>query len=122
MYFFIAIILIAELIIAVTVICLICKLDKKVLGLTQRVTNTRQKIHNALISLKEGVEKLVLGVHGMCKYAEIKKREYTMTIVRNILIYLLLFTLKGKSKKCVSAVQLAVLLKDCWDKGTACNS
>ena len=58
----------------------------------------------------------------MCKYAEIKKREYTMTIVRNILIYLLLFTLKGKSKKCVSAVQLAVLLKDCWDKGTACNS
>ncbi len=121
MYFFIAIILIAELIVAINVICLINKLDKKALILNEQVLNVRPKMHSALSSLKDGVEKLVLGVHGLCKYAELKKREYALIIARNILLYLLLFTLKGKSKKCVSAMQLAVVLKDCWDKGTSCN-
>ena len=117
MYFLIAIVLIAELIIAITVICLINKLDKKVLMLNERVTSIRPQIKGALDKMKNGVEQLVKGVHTLCKYAEIKKHEYTVAIVRNILIYLLLFTLKGRSKKCVSAMQLAVVLQHCWDKG-----
>ncbi len=122
MYFFIAVILIAELIIAANLICLIKKLDEKVLMLSETITESKPKLKDGLNAAKDAVAKLVEGVHALCKFAEKKKQEYTISIMRTVLIYALLFLLKGKSKKCLSAMQLAVVLKDCWDKGAACNS
>lgn len=122
MYFFIAIILIAELIIAANLIWLMLKLDKKVLEADQKVREIRPELKQGLKAAKNAVAKFVEGVHSLCRFAEKKKKEYTISIVKTILIYLLLFLLKGKRKKCLSVMQLAVVLKDCWDKGTACNS
>lgn len=122
MYLLIAIVLIAELIIATTIICQINKLDKKVLMLSDKIIGIRPDIKKSLDGFKDAVAKLVIGVHSLCKYAELKKQQYTISIIKNILLYALLFTLKGKSRKCVSAVQFAAALKDCWDKGAACNS
>lgn len=122
MYFFIAVILIAELIIATNLICLIIKLDKKALMLSEIIIESQPKLKEGLKATKDAVAKLVEGVHALCKFAERKKQEYTISIVRTVLIYALLFLLKGKSKKCLSAMQLAVVLKDCWEKGAACNS
>ena len=122
MYLLIAIVLIAELIIATTIICQINKLDKQVVVLSDMIVELRPEIKKALDVLKESVAKLVVGVHALCKYAEIKKQQYTISIIKNVLLYSLLFILKGKSRKCVSAVQFAAALKDCWDKGAACNS
>ena len=122
MYFFIAVILIAELIIAANLICLIKKLDEKVLMFSETITESKPKLKDGLNAAKDAVAKLVEGVHALCKFAEKKKQEYTISIVRTVLIYALLFLLKGKSKKCLSAMQLAMVLKDCWDKGAACNS
>lgn len=118
MYFFIATILIAELIIAVTLICQINKLDKKVCELSEKVTEAQPKVEATLTQMKEGVAKLVDGVYKLCEFAKAKKQEYTISIIKNILIYLLLFLLKGKSKKYASAIQLVSALRDCW----ACNS
>ncbi len=118
MYFFIAIILIAELIIAINLICLIIKLDKRVLAFSENLTVNHEKIKDGLKIFKTGVEKLVSGVHSLCTYARVKKQQYTISIVRTILLYALLFVLKGKSKKCVSALQLAAILKDCCE---SCN-
>ena len=121
MYLFIAIILIAELIIATNLVCLIIKADKKVLALSDKLTDVRPKIKDGLKSPKDAVAKLVEGVHKLSCYAEKKKQQYTMSIIKTVLIYALLIMLKGKSKKCLSAMQLAVVLKDCWDRGAACN-
>ncbi len=121
MYFLIAIILIAELIITANIVCLIVSVDKKTIALTKKITESKPKLKEALKSAKDSVTKLVEGVHALCKFAEKKKQEYTMSIARTILIYLLLFILKGKSKKCLSAMQLAIALRECWDCGAACN-
>ena len=48
MYLFIAIILIAELIIATNLVCLIIKADKKVLALSDKLTDVRPKIKDGL--------------------------------------------------------------------------
>ncbi len=122
MYLFIATILIAELIIATNLVCLIIKADKKVLAFSEKLTEVRPKIKGGLNSAKNAVAKLVEGVHKLSCYAEKKKQEYKISIIKTVLIYALLFLLKGKSKKCLSAMQLAVVLKDCWDRGAACNS
>lgn len=120
MYLFIAIILIAELIIATNVICLIQKLDKKVVNLSNQVVEARPKLDSALLCLKESVSKFVTGVHNLCVYAEKRTHKYITMVIQNVLMYALLYFLKGRSKRCVSALQLAFSLKDGWDK--ACNS
>ena len=114
MYIFIAIILIAELIIAANLVCLIVKADKKVLALCDKVTETRPKLEKGLLDFKVSVEKFVLGVHNLCEFARKQREKYIMSIVQNVLIYLLLIIMKGKSRRYFSAVQLAMSLKDCW--------
>lgn len=120
MYLFIAIILIAELIIATTVICLTVYADKKVIEFNKKVEKFRPKLQEGILSAKEAVAKFVLGVHKLCEFARRQREKYIISTIQNILIYFLLIFLKGKSKKCVSALQLAFTLKDCWDK--SCNS
>ncbi len=122
MYFLIAIVLISELIIAVNLICLIYKLDAKVLALTDNISSNHNTIKEILAGFKTGVSKLVIGVHALCNYARMKKNQYTISIAKTILLYALLFILKGKSRKCLSVLQLASVLKECWDKGAYCNS
>ena len=118
MYLFIAIILIAELIIATNVICLINKVDKKVLALDEKLCLSRAEICSGLKAFKDGVEKFVVGVHSLVEFGKRQRQKYMITMVQNILIYLLLFTLRGKRKKYAPAIRMAIALKDCW----ACNS
>lgn len=114
MYLFIAIILIAELIIAVNIICLIVKWDKKAVALNEKITQSRPKLQETLSCMKESVGKFVLGVHNLCEFARRQREKYIISAVQNVLIYLLLIFLKGRSKRCLSAMQLALSLKDCW--------
>ena len=118
MYLFIAIILIAELIIATNIICLIRKIDKKVLALDEHLYVVRPKICEGLTAFKDGVAKFVLGVHNLVDFAKRQRQKYLITTVQNILIYLLLFMLRGKKKKYASALRMAMTLRDCW----TCNS
>lgn len=118
MYVFIAIILIAEFIIASTVICHIRKLDRKVCELCDEITLAKPVLQNGLTVFSGATSKLVKSVEDIINFAKIKREQYIISMTKNLLIYFLLFMLKGKSKKYVSAVQLAVTLKDCWDKST----
>lgn len=120
MYLFIAIILIAELIIAANIISLIEKLDKRVVALSYKVVESRPKLDKALNELKYSVSKLVSGVHDLCVFAEKRRKKYISMVIQNILVYMLLFFLKGRSKRCIAALQLAFSLKEGWDN--ACNS
>ena len=114
MYTFIAIILIAELIIATNLICLIMKADKKVVEFSDKVSVMRPELEKGLGYLKKSVAKFVLGVQNLCEFARKQREKYLISIVQNILIYLLLIILKGKSKRYFSAVQLVMSLRDCW--------
>lgn len=118
MYLFIAIILIAELIIATNIICLITRIDKKVLALDEQLCNSRPQICKSLTAFKDGVATFVLGVHNLVEFAKRQRQKYLITTVQNILIYLLFFMLRGKKKKYASAMRMAMALRDCW----TCNS
>ncbi len=118
MYLFIAIILIAELIIATNIICLVNKIDKKVIAFDEQLYVIRPEICKKIAAFKDGVEKFVLGVHSLVDFARKQRQKYLITIVQNVLIYLLLFSLRGKKKKYASAIRMAMALRDCW----ACNS
>ncbi|MBE7710137.1 MAG: hypothetical protein E7Z93_06800 [Cyanobacteria bacterium SIG32] len=118
MYLFIAIILIAELIIATNIICLIKRADKAVLALDEKLCLSRPEICSSLKAFKEGVEKFVLGVHAIVEFSKRQRQKYLITIAQNVLIYLLLYMLRGKKKKYAPALRMAMALKDYW----ACNS
>ncbi len=115
MYFFIAIILIAELIITVTAICLIMNLDKKINLANKHLLEFRPKLYNQVAMIKTAVTKFVKTLHNIGIQAEEKKQQYLLSIIKNIMIYILLFNLKGKSKKCISAIQLASAIKECFN-------
>ncbi len=116
MYVFIATILIAELIIATTLIYHIKELDKKVCDLCDKVVSTKPILHSGLNAFNEVSSKLVKTVENMINFVKAKREQYIISATKSLLIYFLLFMLKGKSRKYVSAIQLAVSLKDCWDK------
>ena len=118
MYLFIAIILIAELIIAINIICLVRKLDKKVIVLNEQICSMRPDICKFLALFKDGVAKFVVGVHSMVEFGKKQRNKYLMKIAQNILVYLLIFLIRNKSKRYASAMQLAMTLRDYW----ACNS
>ncbi|MBQ8169019.1 hypothetical protein IJZ97_06355 [bacterium] len=93
-------------------------MDKKVVVLDEKLYGIRPEICKTLNSFKESVAKFVLGVHTMVEFGKKQRQKYMITTVQNILIYLLLFLMKDKSKKYASAMRMALSLRDCW----ACNS
>lgn len=115
MYLFISIILIAELIIATALVCQIRKLDRRIVEINGRVSEFRPQLESGLAVAKESVAKVVLVVKGACEYLKMQREKWVISIVENILIFLLIYLLKGKRKKYVSAVQLVFALKDFWN-------
>ncbi len=114
MYLFITIILIAELIIAINIICLILKLDKKVIACDKKIYEFRPEICKKLHEFKDGVTTFVKNVHSMIEFGKIQRNKYIIKIVQNILVYLLLFLLKTRSKKSITAIKMAMNLSDLW--------
>ena len=110
MYFFIATIFTAELIIAGAIVCSIYKLDKKVLLLSQKVEESRPKIQAALKSLRENIGETVTAVKDICIFIEKQRERYLVKLIQNVLAILLMFMLRGKSKKYVSAIELAMAI------------
>ena len=110
MYFFIAIIFIAELIIAGAIVCSICKLDRKVTALSDKVAETKPKIQSALESLHKNISETVTAVKDICIFIEKQRARYIVKFIQNILAILLMFMLRGKSKKYLSAIELAISL------------
>lgn len=119
MYFFIAIIFIAELIIVAAVLFFITMADKKVCVLSQKVLESKdgliedvKTVRCVIIQVKE---KIVSGI----EYLERKKRRYQINMIKNILMYVLLFSLKGRCKKAASICSMIAMAKDFYDKNYA---
>ncbi len=112
MYLFIAIIFIAELIIAVTVINLISKLDKKVNDLNCCVEAFNplaelwlQYARCLTTSFRQNFDKFVTFVRH-------KRKQIFNKLLILIGIYIILFLFKAKSKKYSNAYHLAGVIQD----------
>lgn len=112
MYVFISIILIAEFIIAFAIILGILKLDKKVNELSDKIVETRPMFEETLKNVRSGAENLVKKVKEFCKFIKIQRERYIISLIKNIAVFFLLILSKGKSKKFLSAVELAISFGD----------
>ena len=115
MYLFIAIIFIAELIIAVNLINGILKADRQVRALNLRINELKPEIHNVIVQTRECVSCLKTGVNAFISFVRRKHQEVMRRITRTIIIYLILILIKNKYKKLATFCQYAVLAKDYWD-------
>ncbi len=115
MYLFIAIIFIAELIIAGNIINGILRAARKIRALNSRVKELKPEIHNAIVQTRECVSCLQTGVNAAITFVKRKHQEVMRRITRTILIYLMLILIKNKYKKLATICQYAVLAKDYWD-------
>ena len=102
MYFFIAIVFIAELIVFATIIQYIRKADKFVCRLNIRVINSRENIKGTFGSIRDDIHKVELGIKFLINYVKVKREEYILKILKQILTYGLIILLEAqisKSKK-----------------------
>ncbi len=110
MYLFIAIIFIAELIIATTLICLIQKLDKKVLAFDSQVTDAKPKLKEGLVASRDVVRKSVEGASSLCVYVQKQHRRYILAAVKSLIVLVVFFVYKKRRTKYIKAVRLAMSL------------
>ncbi len=115
MYLFIAIIFIAELIIASSLISNIVKADKYVCAIDKKVTQSHPKTEKALFCFRESVRCLKSCFEASTEFLKCKQRELKMRIIKTLIIYALLLVIKSKYKKLAKAAKFIVFAKDYWD-------
>ena len=115
MYLFIAIIFIAELIIAGPLIIGILKADRMICSLNSKVSALKPDIKCALAQTRECVSCLQTSVNSLICFVKRKHQEVMRRVTKTILIYLILLIMKNKYKKLATFCQYAVLAKDYWD-------
>ena len=99
MYFFIAIVFTAELIITVSLINAIWKADKAVLRTNERVLKLKPKIYDSLNKFKNGIHSLEGAVDKFIAFFQKKREEYTIKLIKNILLYALILIIETKFSK-----------------------
>lgn len=115
MYLFIAIIFIAELIIAATIISNINKADRFVCRISEKVSLSRPQTQKALLCFKECVICVQNSFEAATGFLKKKQHEFKMRIIKAIIIYALLIIMKSRFKKLATICQYLVFTKDCWD-------
>ncbi len=112
MFLLIATVFIAELIIALTLVFFINKADRAIVKCNEVVIEKQKELDKTLKELKSCVTNF--GVYYNCMLASVKKKrnQFRINMLKNILMYLSLFLLKGKYKKLAATVQFAVLFHD----------
>ena len=115
MFLFIAIIFIAELIIAATLILFIVKADRAVVSLHRQAVAVRPQIKAVLEGVKAGIKEVNEKQEIVINYLRKKRNQWIVNMAKTIIVYLLLFLFKGKCKKAASICQGLLLVKDVWD-------
>lgn len=115
MYVFIAIIFIAELIVAGFVLYWIIRADNAVKNLDKKFAQTSPIILTSIKKARNGIKVLQDAITKTIELIKQKRIEFWQKVVNLIVIYIILFILKVKFKKAATFCQYAVFLKDCWD-------
>lgn len=115
MYVLIAIIFIAELIIAGFLINLILRADMKIKDIDKKIVSVSPEIIDGIRKMRKGALTLKTAIEKGITFINRKRYEFWQRVVNLVVIYIILFVLKIKFKKAASICQYAVILKDCWD-------
>lgn len=115
MYLFIAIIFIAELIIAVSLINGIIRADRSVCALNNKIIQSKPEIQKILKQARECVSCLQESVNSVITFVKQKRQQVINRAIKTVLIYFILLTMKSRYKKLATVCQYAVLAKDYWD-------
>lgn len=105
---------IAELIIAFTVISKIHNLNKCVNNLNASILVNRYKIKMRINDFRLFIEDFVKNLGILSHFVRKKRREYFVSFLKNVTIYMSIFFLKGKYKKTILAYQLASEIYEGW--------
>ena len=104
LWFFI--VLIAELIIAVSIVSKIVDIDKKILVTNKNVTLSKINIITTIRDFRVILDDISEVFAGIFEYLERKRREYFYSTIKALSMMLLMFILKGKYKKMLLAYEL----------------
>lgn len=99
MYFFIAIVFIAELIIAVSVINALRKADRAVLELNDRLIKKSIKFLTLLICIRTNLHGLDEKINSVFNFIQKKRQEIIFRMIRSVLIYIIVFIFETKFSK-----------------------
>lgn len=110
--FFIILIIIAEIIITCQVVTFILKIDKKVCDLNNKITQVTPKIKSDIITVRIGLNKVLLSLNKFEQKLKSKKEEFKFIILKNIVTMALYLILNTNGKKVLSVVELAFDIKD----------
>ena len=114
MYVFIAIIFIAELIISITIINYIRRINQKVLTVGEQMIETGMESIRLVKSFKAVLLSAQAIMSNTVSFIALKKRQLRQKIINLILIYLILFIFKTKFKKAAEILQYLFVLRDLW--------
>lgn len=119
MYLFIAIIFIAELIIALHIISAVVKADKYVCRLNERVQECHPQIEQYIFCIKDCISCAKSCIEATISFLKCKQQEFTNRIIKTLLVYVLLLLIEKKFKKISPAVKYIVFAKDYWESISA---
>ena len=114
--FFIAIVLIAEIVITFHIISFILKIDKKVCELNEEIVALTPTIEDTLTSARISLNKVLLALNKFEQKLQSKTEEFKFNILRSVITTALYLLLNTSGKKVLSTIELAFSLKDVMDK------
>ena len=114
--FFIAIVLIAEIVITFHIISFILKIDKKVCELNEQIVALTTTIEDTLTSARISLNKVLLALNKFEQKLQSKTEEFKFNILKSVITTVLYLLLNTNGKKVLSTIELAFSLKDIMDK------
>ena len=114
--FFIAIVLIAEIVITFHIISFILKIDKKVCELNEQIVTLTPTIEDTLTSARISLNKVLLALNKFEQKLQSKTEEFKFNILKSVITTALYLLLNTSGKKVLSTIELAFSLKDVMDK------
>lgn len=114
--FFIAIVLIAEIVITFHIISFILKIDKKVCELNEEIVALTPTIEDTLTSARISLNKVLLALNKFEQKLQSKTEEFKFNILKSVITTALYLLLNTSGKKVLSTIELAFSLKDIMDK------
>lgn len=114
--FFIAIVLIAEIVITFHIISFILKIDKKVCELNEQIVALTPTIEDTLTSARISLNKVLLALNKFEQKLQSKTEEFKFNILKSVVTTVLYLLLSTSGKKVLSTIELAFSLKDIMDK------
>lgn len=114
--FFIAIVLIAEIVITFHIISFILKIDKKVCELNEQIVALTPTIEDILTSARISINKVLLALNKFEQKLQSKTEEFKFNILKSVITTALYLLLNTSGKKVLSTIELAFSLKDIMDK------